>query len=194
MVALIKVVGRADPFHNTTEFDSNPVPVIVIVAAVPGGTIRGEIAVMTAAGLFTSNVTAAELPPPGAGFCIVTRLAELPLRLAAGSAAFSSVALTNVVVSTAPFQAIKVDGTNPVPLTSSRVSPDPASTLAGLILLMAGTGLFTGKSTDGDAPPPGDGFATVIFAMVPFVRLLAGSGTIKVVAELYVVAIGAPFH
>jgi hypothetical protein len=193
-VVLTTMVGRGDAFHNTTELDSNPVPVIVIVAGLPGGTIRGEIAVITAAGLFTSNVAAAEVPPPGAGFCTAIRLAELPVRSAAGRAAFSSVALTNVVVSATPFQVITVDGTNPEPLTSSRVLPDPASTLAGLILLIAGCGLFTEKSAAGDVPPPGDGFTTVNFAIVPFARLLAVSVTLKFVAELNVVAIGAPFH
>jgi len=74
------------------------------------------------------------------------------------------------------------------------VSPEPATTLVGLILLIAGTGLFTKKSTAEDVPPPGDGFTTVNFATVPFARSLAGSVTPKVVAELYVVARAAPFH
>ena len=77
-------MGRAVPFHCTAEFDSNPVPVIVIVAGLPGTTYRGEIALMTGTGLFTSNVALAEVPPPGAGFCTVIRLAELPVRSAAG--------------------------------------------------------------------------------------------------------------
>lgn len=102
-VVLATVVARAEEFHNATEFDSNPVPVIVIVAELPGGTNRGEIAVITATGLFTLNVAAGEVPPPGAGFCTAIKLAELPVRSAEGSAAFSSVALTNVVVSAAPF-------------------------------------------------------------------------------------------
>ena len=193
-VVLTTVVGRGDPFHNTIEFDSNPVPVIAIVAGLPGGTTRGEIALMTGVGLFTSKVAAAEVPPPGAAFWTAMRLAELPLRSAAGRAAFRSVAFTKVVVSATPFQVITLDGTKPDPTTSSRVSPDPASTLAGLILPIAGAGLFTEKSTAGDVPPPGDGLTTVNFAIAAFARLLAGSVTFKVVAELYVVAIGAPFH
>src|SRR5580704_3286186 len=77
---------------------------------------------------------------------------------------------------------------------SSTVSPDPASALAGLILVIAANGLFTEKSTAEDVPPPGDGLATVNFAIVAVARLLAGSVALKFVAELYVVAIGAPFH
>lgn len=99
-----------------------------------------------------------------------------------------------MVVSAAPFQSITEDASNPDPLTSSSVSPDPASTLAGLILLIAGIGLFTEKATAGDVPPPGDGFTTVKFAIDAFARRLAVSVTLKLVAELYVVAIGALFH
>ena len=92
VVAFTKVVGRGDAFHITIEFDSNPVPVTVIVAGLPGGTYRGEIAVMTATGLFTSNVVLADIPPPGEGFCTVIRLAELPVRSAAGSVTLRLVA------------------------------------------------------------------------------------------------------
>jgi len=149
---------------------------------------------MTGVGLFTLNVAAAEVPPPGVGFCTAIRLTELPVRSAAGRVAFTSVALTNVVVSAAPFQAITEDGTNPDPLMSSKVPADPASTLAGLILVIAGTGFFTEKSTAEDVPPPGEGLTTVNFAIVAVARLLAGSVLLNVVAELYVVTIGTPFH
>lgn len=91
-VALTKVVGRAAAFHITMEFDSNPVPVTVIVAGLPGGTYRGEIAVITATGLFTLNVAPADVPPPGAGFCTVIELAELPVKSAAGSVTLRLVA------------------------------------------------------------------------------------------------------
>jgi hypothetical protein len=116
---LTTVVGREDPFHNTTEFDSNPVPLIVMVAEVPGATNRGEIALITAVGLFTLKIAPAEAPPPGDGFCTAIRLAELPLTCAASRVAFSSIALTNVVVSATPFQVITVEGINPDPVTSS---------------------------------------------------------------------------
>ena len=65
---------------------------------------------------------------------------------------------------------------------------------AGLILLMTGNGLFTEKLTAADVPPPGDGFATVTAAIIPFARFIAGSVAFTLVDELYVVAIGAPFH
>jgi hypothetical protein len=54
-VVLTTVVGRGEPFHNATEFPSKPVPVIVIVAAAPGGTTCGEIEVITGVGLLTTK-------------------------------------------------------------------------------------------------------------------------------------------
>ena len=131
VVGFPKVVGRAEPFHKTTEFDSNPVPLIAIVAALPGGTYRGEIALIDGTGLFTLNVTAAEGPPPGAGFCTVIALAELAVEFAAGTVAFNSVALTNVVARAVPFQVMTEDEIKPEPATSNNVSPAPASTLEG---------------------------------------------------------------
>jgi hypothetical protein len=194
VVALISIVGRAEAFHNTTEFDSNPVPVIVIVAGLPGGTYLGEIAVIIATGLFTSNVVGTEAPPPGAGFCTVIGVAELPVKSAAGTTAVISVPLTNVVTSGAFFQSTKEPARKLVPFTSSVVSAAPAVTLAGLTLMIVGAGLFTSNGTAPDVPPPGDGFTTVTCATVPFASLLAASVTLKLVAELYVVAIAAPFH
>jgi hypothetical protein len=52
-VVLTTVVGRDEPFHKITEFDSNPVPVMVIVAAAPGEIYRGEMEVMAGVGLLT---------------------------------------------------------------------------------------------------------------------------------------------
>lgn len=193
-VGLTYVVGRAFPYHKTAEFASNPVPVMVMVAALPGGTIRGEIPVITAVGLFTANAAAGELPPPGAGFCAESWLCELAIRLAAGRIALTSVALTKVVASAAPFHSITVDETNPDPLMSSGVSADPANTLVGLTLPMAGTGLFTVKSTDADVPPPGAGFTTVNFPTVPFARSLTVSVALRLDADPNVVATGVPFH
>lgn len=71
-VVLTTVVGRGDPFHIATEFASKPVPVIVIVAAPPGGTTWGEIEVITGVGLLTTKDEVGDVPPPGAGFCTVT--------------------------------------------------------------------------------------------------------------------------
>ena len=50
---MIKVVGRAMPFHWTTELASNPLPDIVIVADTFAVTVCGEIFVMVGVGLVT---------------------------------------------------------------------------------------------------------------------------------------------
>lgn len=193
-VLLTNVVGRAELFHSATEFDSNPVPISVIVAATPGGTYCGEIEVIEGIGLFTLKVRTADVPPPGVGLCIVIWLAELPLRSAAGTVAFSSVVLINVVVNDVPFHASTDADTKPDPTTSSGVSLAPATTLLGLTFVTAGAGLFTEKSTAADVPPPGGGFTTVKVATVAFARLLGARVMLKLVAELYVVAMGVPFH
>jgi len=143
-VVLTTVVGRAHPFHITWELVSNPVPVIVMVAALPESTFGGEIAVMIGAGLFTSNVAGGEVPPPGAGFCIAIWLAELPVRSAAGTVAFSSVALTNVVVSAVPFHSAVEVEMNPVPVIVTVVSVEPATVDDGLSAVMTGRGFEFG--------------------------------------------------
>jgi hypothetical protein len=130
---------------------------MVIVAALPGATYRGVIDAITGVGLFTVNVTAADVPPPGAGFCAVIALAELPARSAAGTVAFTSVSLTKVVERAVPFHATTVEARNPDPLTSSEVSPVPATTAAGLILAMAGAGFEAGGGgvvVEAVPPPP----------------------------------------
>ena len=77
----------------------------MIVAAAPGGTLRGEIVLITGTGLFTSYMTAADVPPPGAGFATVTMSCELPRIELAGKDDVNSPVLTNDVERFTPFQA-----------------------------------------------------------------------------------------
>jgi hypothetical protein len=192
---LTNVALSAVPFHATVVDDKNPVPVMsTTVSPTSATTLAGFIFVIAGDGLFTSNITAVDVPPPGVGFCAAIWLCKPPVKSVAGSVAFNSVALTKVVVSAVPFQVIAVEEKNPVPVTSSVVSADPTGTLAGLILLIAGTGLFTEKSTDEDVPPPGAGFVTVSFPIAPFARRLAESVALRLVDELYVVVMDVPFH
>ena len=79
-------------------------------------------------------------------------------------------------------------------MTAKANATPPTVTLEGEIEVIVGTGLFTAKSTAADVPPPGDGLTTVNFAIAAVARLLAGRVAFKLVAELYVVAIDAPFH
>src|SRR6267378_2633803 len=67
-VALTNVVVRVAPFHLTVLPLTKPVPVTVSVKAGPlTSALLGARPVSVGAGLFTVNVWAAEVPPPGAG-------------------------------------------------------------------------------------------------------------------------------
>lgn len=194
VVPLTKLVARGVPFQRTTELVSNPVPINVIVAAAPGGTLRGEIVLITGTGLFTSYVTAADWPPPGAGFATVTMFSELPRIELAGSDVVNSPVLTKEVERLTPFQVTLEDGTKPVPLTSSGVGGAPATMLAGVMAAIAGSGLFTWNATAPDVPPPGAGLATVTAADPPFSSEAAGTTAVRPLDDSYAVATFCPFH
>jgi len=63
----------------------------------------------------TVNVTLLDVPPPGVGVKTVTGTERAEARSAAVMAAVSCVALTTVVVRSAPFQRTTEDVTNPLP-------------------------------------------------------------------------------
>ena len=91
---MTKVVGRAAPLYITTEFASNPLPLTVMVAGTPWGTLRGESPVTAGVGLMIEKLDGSELPPPGDGF-ESTRFATCPAASAdAGTTACRLVALT----------------------------------------------------------------------------------------------------
>jgi hypothetical protein len=194
VVGLTNAVVRGEPFHCTTEFVSKPLPVSVIVAAWPAGTILGEMEVKTGVGLVTLKAATLLAPPPGVGFCTDTAFAELPAMAEAGSVAFSSVWLTHKVASAVPFHSTTDDGTKPVPVTSSVWVVDPATTLAGFTAVITGGGLFTVKVVVAELPPPGAGLNTVIAAEPPSARSVAGSAAVREASVENVVATGVPFH
>jgi hypothetical protein len=86
------------------------------------------------------------------------------------------------------------DGTNPVPFTSSGVGPAPATALVGVIVTIAGSGLFTWSATAPDVPPPGVGLATVTAADPPFSSKAAGTTAVRLPDDSYAVATFCPFH
>jgi hypothetical protein len=61
---------------------------VIVVAALPGFTIRGAIDVMSGAGAFTSNFTE-DVPPFGAGFFAAIVATEPCAKSAAGIVAFN---------------------------------------------------------------------------------------------------------
>ena len=71
-VAETKVVVRLLPFQRTVEPATKLVPVTVSVKAVPlAGVDEGESDVSVGTGLVTVNVSAFDVPPPGAGVVAV---------------------------------------------------------------------------------------------------------------------------
>jgi hypothetical protein len=113
----------------------------------------------------------------------VTRLEELPVRSAADIVAFSSVVLTNVVVSAEPFHEMTEVETKPDPVRSRVVSPAPAVTLVGLTVVIVGAGLFTEKLAKEEVPPPGGELTTVTFAVAALAKLFAGTVAVRLVVE-----------
>jgi hypothetical protein len=71
-VALIKVVVRAEPLKFTTDAETKLVPFTVSVnASSPTFFVDGEMLLVVGTKLFTVNVCALDVPPPGAGFVTV---------------------------------------------------------------------------------------------------------------------------
>src|SRR5207249_10332825 len=93
-VADTYVVVRAAPFQRTTELGTRFVPVTVSVNAGPPATAEdGLSAVAVGTGLLAAvmvNVSALELPPPGAGLNTVTCAVPAAAMSAAGIAAVRS--------------------------------------------------------------------------------------------------------
>ena len=98
-VPLTNVVFNTAPFQSIPDEGTNPVPVISrVVAPAPAVMLVGEMDLMAGTGLFTVNVSDAEIPPPGAGFAAVICDVAPLARSAAGSDACISVAPTNLLV------------------------------------------------------------------------------------------------
>jgi hypothetical protein len=161
-VALTKVVARALPLKFTIDVDTKPVPFTVRVKdAPPTVALVGEIVVIVDTGLFTVNVTAFEVPPPGAGLVTVTFKVPAMAMSEARMTAVSCVALTRVVArALAPKFTAEVE-TKPVPFTVKVKAAPPAMALLGGMVVIVGTGLFTVNVTALEVPPLGAGLVTV---------------------------------
>jgi hypothetical protein len=98
-VALTKVAAIELPLNEIVPPEMKPVPLTVSVkVAPPTRALAGESDVIVGTGLFTVNVAAVDVPPPGPGLVTVTL--NVPALAISGAviAAVSCVALTNVVV------------------------------------------------------------------------------------------------
>src|SRR6266404_29508 len=195
-VALTNVVVRAAPFHCTVLPLMKPVPVTVSVNAAPlTSALLGLRPVSVGAGLFTVNVCAAEVPPPGAGVRTVTLAVPAAAMSAAVIAAVSWMVLTKVVGRAAPFHCTVVEPfTNPVPLTVSVKAAPPTVALVGTSAVIVGMGLLTGNVSAAEAPPPGVGVNTVTCGVAAVAMSAAVIAAVSWVALTKVVVRVVPFQ
>jgi len=117
----------------------------------------------------------AVVPPPGAGFVTVTLNVPAVAISVAVIAAFTCVALTNVVVLAVPLKFTTEDEFKFVPFTVRVKAVPPFVALVGERDVIAGTGLFTVKEELMEVPPPGAGFKTVTLSVPAVAMSVAGT-------------------
>jgi hypothetical protein len=195
-VALTNVVTRPAPLKFTTEFETNPVPVTVNVNA-PVLTVVpvGESVASVGSGLFTVNVAAFDVPPTGAGLKTVIEGVPVLAMSAAVIAAVICVADPNVVTRGEPLKFTTDVETKFVPFTVSVNPAEPASAVAGEIVVIVGTGFGAAlilKLMALDVPPPGVKFTTVIGGVPAAATSLARIAAVSCVALTNVVTRAVP--
>jgi hypothetical protein len=169
-VPLVKVVGRSEPFQRTADPVTKPVPITVRVKAGPPAAVdAGSRRVIAGTGFAATieNVTAFDVPPPGAGLTTVTLAVLIAAMSLAGIAAVTWVSLTKLVVRSAPFQRTTEFETKPVPFTMRVKAGPPTPVKFGLSVVIVGTGfpLVIVNVTAFEVPPTGAGFNTVMIAL-----------------------------
>jgi hypothetical protein len=140
------VIAGLDPKFTVAPV-TKPVPVIVIVNAVPPtveevGAIEASVGPETA---LIVNDRLPDVPPPGAGLVTITVAVPAVAISAAVIAAVNCVALTNVVVLATPLNFTTEVDTNPVPLTVRVKAAPPAVALVGEREVAVGAGLLMVK-------------------------------------------------
>ena len=191
--ALVNMVGRALPFHCTTESGAKPEPARLIVAAWLISTVDGCMPVSTGAGEVTEKTVAVDWPPPGAGFTTASETDAAALNSVGGTTAFSSVALTNVVTSAVWFQNTVEPVAKLVPFTSSVRAALPSPIVVGDTDVTVGIGLFTAKLTAPDTPPPGAPLVAIRRSPPAVARSAAVRTTAICVTLMYVAVRAAEF-
>jgi hypothetical protein len=167
-ILLTNVVVRGEPAKLTTEFDTKFVPFTVRVNATPPRVaLAGEMLVVVGPLLFTVRVWALDVPPPGAGFVTVMLNVPPVVRSLAGIAAVNCVALPKVVARAEPLKFTTDVETKLVPFTVIVNAVSPTFLLAGAMLVVVGSKLFTVKVCPLEVPPPGVRLVTVILNVPP---------------------------
>jgi hypothetical protein len=145
LVLETKVVERAPAFHWTVEEGTKFVPVTVSVnAALPTRAELGLRAETVGAGLFVVNVSALEVPPPGAGVKTVTIAVPTVAISGAVIAACRLVPETKVVVRGEPFQRTTEEEVKLEPVTVRVKAAEPAKAEVGLTAVTEGAGFEGG--------------------------------------------------
>ena len=195
-VAETKVVVRPNPPHCTTESATKPLPVTVSVnAAAPGVRDVGLMLVITGAGAsLTVKVRATEAPPPGVGLKTVTGTVPADAMSVVCTVAFNWVEETRVVERPVPFHCTTELELKPVPFMVSVNGALAVRTVAGLMLVVAGTGLLNVRVWALEMPPTGTGVDTVIWALPADAMSVAGIAAVNFVAETKVVVRPDPPH
>src|SRR3989442_761367 len=140
------------------------------------------------------NAPEFDVPPPGAGVNTVTDAVPCVAMSEAEIAAWSWVALPNVVGRSAPFQRTLDELMNFVPVSASVKAASPATTLLGEIELSVGAGLLIVNVCALEVPPPGVGLKTVADAVPAVAMSLAEIAACSCVLLTKVVARSLPFH
>ena len=144
------------------------------------------------------NVSALEVPPPGAGFTTVTDAVPAVRISEAGTCAVSLTALTNVVGSFTPFQStaepVLPPLTKPVPFTVRVKLAPPIVALLGMMEVIAGTGLLMLNVNALEVPPPGPPLNTVTDAVPALLMSIAVIAAVTLLAFTNVVVRFDPFH
>jgi hypothetical protein len=140
------------------------------------------------------NVTAFDVPPPGAGLDTVTLAVPTLAMSAATMDAVNCVLLTKVVVRLGPFQLTTDVLKKFAPLTLSVNAPPPAAAVTGLKLDIEGTGFFTEKDCALEVPPPGAGLTTATLTVPAVAMSAAVMAAVTWVPLIYVVVRLDPSH
>jgi hypothetical protein len=195
-VALTNVVARAAPPKFTVDVLTKLVPFTVNVnPADPATILFGESVVTVGTGFGAAamlKLIAFDVPPPGAGFVTVTGGVLTLVMSLARIAALNCVALTNVVTLAAPLKFTTELETKPVPVTINVNAPVLTVVPVGESVAKVGSGLFTVKFTELEAPPPGVGFVTMTAGVPAEATSVARIAAVSCVALTNVVALALP--
>lgn len=187
---------NATPFQSTTESFENPAPATLIgVSGEPSRIRSGVTEKMTGVGVIVPivKVVGADVSPPGDRFTAVNARVPVLATSAAVGITCACVALLTVVERPAPFTAIVVEATKPVPVTFT--VRDAVFTLSadGLRAAIVGAGLSTSKFAGVPVPLQTDPFRTTTASCPPVVICAAGMTAVNFALLTYVVASLMPF-